>query len=502
MIFLILVYLCFFSGPWSTLALPTDSRPPEILPRNHLPSIYIRDEDKFDTRSIYNILWSCLSTIFACTWIAVHPNIPAPDDSHWAVLRRRLVIMGYFLLTPEFVIMWAARQHFDARCLTEKHEKNHMGWTRAHSFFLIMGGFTLHEEGKPVRVLVAKELEELSEAGKIKWPTITKEEIADRSKGDYLSKTIVLFQTTWFVGQCIARGRYGLTITELEVVTLAFASLTGVIYYLWWDKPLDVRCSIPVDLLDGHLGEIEKEETGPQIISSPTISAEEISQSDENVVANPNAFPTTSIQVYSSSPDLAPTRMQRFRAFRRRSCKKRGTLLGLGHAFIGFPLARFLEAFGDMMGSDYLGDNNLRVPTFYSSNNFNNNPDNNRDPLIIVALMMGVATVFGAIHCIAWSFHFATLQERWVWRICAILISGLPISAGALAFLGDKLPPTITNHTLKKLYERFVLLIGIIMGFLYIIARIVLLVLPFMALRALPPGAYVQLNWVSFLPHI
>ena len=188
MIFLILVYLCFFSGPWSTLALPTDSRPPEILPRNHLPSICIRDEDKFNTRSIYNILWSCLSTIFACTWITVHPNIPAPGDSQWAVLRRRLAIMGYFLLTPEFVIYWAARQHFGARNLTKKYQKK-TGWTRAHSFFLIMGGFMLHERGKPVRVLEPKELEELSEAGKIEWPTITKEEIADRSKGDYLSKS-------------------------------------------------------------------------------------------------------------------------------------------------------------------------------------------------------------------------------------------------------------------------------------------------------------------------
>jgi len=91
----------------------------------------------------------------------------------------------------------------------------------------------LHDGGKLVQVLEAKDLEELSEAGKIKWPMITKEEIADRSKGDYLSKTIILFQATWFVGQCIARGAYGLTMTELEVVTIAFASLTGVIYYLW-----------------------------------------------------------------------------------------------------------------------------------------------------------------------------------------------------------------------------------------------------------------------------
>ena len=305
MIFLFLLYLCCFSRSWNTLALPTDLRPSEILPRNQIQSIFIRGEDRFDTRSIYNILWSCLSTIFACTWITVHPNIPAPGDSRWAVLRRRLAIMGYFLLAPEFVIFWAARQYFGARSLTKKHQ-NKTGWTRAHAFFLIMGGFTLHERGKPLRVLEAKDLEELSEAGKIEWPTITKEEIADRSKGDYLSKTIVLFQTTWFVGQCIARGAYGLTVTELEVVTIAFASLTGVIYYLWWDKPLDVRCSIPVHLLNGRLGktegDIEKGETGAQMILSPKISAEELPERDENVVVNPNPLPT-SIQLDTSTPD-------------------------------------------------------------------------------------------------------------------------------------------------------------------------------------------------------
>jgi len=299
MIFLVLLYLCCFSGRWNTLALPTDLRPPEILPRNHIQSIFIRDEDRFDTRSIYNILWSCLSTIFACTWITVHPNIPAPGDSQWAVLKRRLAIMGYFLLTPELVIIWAARQHYTARYFTKFYVRNHPGWTRAHAFFLIMGGFMLHEGGKPVRVLEAKDLEELSEAGKIKWPIITKEEIADRSKGDYLSKTIVVFQTTWFIGQCIARGAYGLTVTELDVVTAAFASLTGVIYYLWWDKPFDVRCSIPVHLLDGRIrkieGKIEKDVTGPQIIPSQKMSAEEITERDENAVVNPSPSSTISI---------------------------------------------------------------------------------------------------------------------------------------------------------------------------------------------------------------
>ena len=500
MIFLVLLYLCCFSEPWNTLALPTDLRPSEILPRTQ-STVFIRGEGRFDTRSIYNILWSCLSTIFACTWITIHPNIPAPGDSQWAVLRRRVAIMGYFLLTPECVILWAARQHYGARYLTKKHEKNHTGWTRTHSFFLIMGGFTLHEGGKPVRIMEARELEELWEAGKIEWPTVTKEEIADRSKGDYLSKMIVLFQTTWFVGQCIARGAYGLTVTELEVVTVAFASLTGVIYYLWWDKPLDVRCSIPVDLLDSRLGEIagdvEKEETGPQNILSPKVSVEEITESDENVVVDPN-IPTSPIQGDSSTPDPAPTRIQRFRDFRRGACEERGTLFGLGYVFIGFPLKRFFHAFYDMSDCKSLGNKSLRVPTFYSS--YNDDDPNDDKP---TAPAVCVATVFGAIHCIAWSFHFATLQERWLWRISAILVSGLPIFFLLFAFHFQGFDVEENNTIWNELGETcFGLLLVVLIIPLYLVARIVLLVLPFMALRALPPDAYVQLDWVSILPHI
>ena len=284
MIFLVL--LCF-SASWNTFALPTDLQPRDILPKSHLQYVCIHDSDKFGDRSIYGILWSCLSTIFACTWIAVHPNIPAPRDSWWEILGRRVAIMGYVLLAPEFVIFWAARQHYAAYYLTKKHEEKHTGWTRAHAFFLIMGGFMLQERGKPDRVLEAEELERLSEAGKIEWPTISEEEIADRSKGDYLLKTIVLFQTTWFIGQCIARG-----VTELEVVTIAFASLTGVIYYFWWDKPLDVHCSIPVHILD----------TGSPIIFPSNIPDQELTEGDENTVFHLGPFKSTPVHINTSLP--------------------------------------------------------------------------------------------------------------------------------------------------------------------------------------------------------
>jgi len=75
----------------------------------------------------------------------------------------------------------------------------------------------------------------------ISFPTITAGEIKDRSKGDFLSKAIAIFHTTWFIVQCVARGVQGLAITELELVTLALASLNGITYFFWWDKPLGVQ---------------------------------------------------------------------------------------------------------------------------------------------------------------------------------------------------------------------------------------------------------------------
>ena len=105
-----------------------------------------------------------------------------------------------------------------------------------------MGGFKLFDENDPVRTLEPQELQSLARVGEIDFPCITEREIEDRSKGDTLSKGLVVIQTSWFILQCIARWIKHLPITELELVTLAFAALTLITYTLWWNKLLNVRC--------------------------------------------------------------------------------------------------------------------------------------------------------------------------------------------------------------------------------------------------------------------
>ncbi len=61
-------------------------------------------------------------------------------------------------------------------------------------------------------------------AGLIDPPNITEAEIKDHSKGDIISKTVVILQTTWFIAQCIARWTTKLSVTELEIITLGFCN--------------------------------------------------------------------------------------------------------------------------------------------------------------------------------------------------------------------------------------------------------------------------------------
>lgn len=97
-------------------------------------------------------------------------------------------------------------------------------------------------------VLTAEKFLELLEEKKIDLPTITEEEILDRSKGDGLSRMIAIVQTLWFIIQFSLRRQQGLIVTEIEWLTLALASVNCGYMFYWWSKPIGINCSMPVSL--------------------------------------------------------------------------------------------------------------------------------------------------------------------------------------------------------------------------------------------------------------
>ena len=127
-----------------------------------------------------------------------------------------------------------------------------------HGFFIIMGGFHLFErssesknddqsispeDDNPLHPLLA---DDLTHEDIYSFTMPTKVEIEDKGKSDWLAKSLVLLQTSWFVLQCIARGIEHLPLTHLEIITLAYAAMNFVIYIFWWNKPLNVNRPVRV----------------------------------------------------------------------------------------------------------------------------------------------------------------------------------------------------------------------------------------------------------------
>ncbi len=70
---------------------------------------------------------------------------------------------------------------------------------------------------------------------------VVEADIRDRSKADAVTKIFAISQSGWLIVQSIARGAAGLSISELELMTMAFVFCALITYLLWWDKPFDAE---------------------------------------------------------------------------------------------------------------------------------------------------------------------------------------------------------------------------------------------------------------------
>ena len=459
MLFLLFLYY-LFRGP-SIDAGPIPTIEPRSLMGNHC-------NDLAHCRTIWNIVWSCLVTIFSCTWVAVHPNVPCPkkrEANGWieryirnpllSFVEHRLPLFICALLVPEYVLAWSIRQFFVAREIAKGEiepcakylsiaiilSKSLIarGWSKTHGFFIVMGGFHLFErhpiktsndefklhDDIPLRPLAARDL-----YGNIMYRSIradidftsftvpTEEEINDRGKSDWLAKSLVLLQTSWFVMQCIARAIEHLPITHLEIVTLAYAAMNFVIYIFWWNKPLNVNRPIRV---------FRK--------SEPSATQHQ----DESTVT------------------------QHSRAW------------GLTREKIGGGLKAIFDFIAGLQDFSVDLSREDRMPRFWADS-MSMSVTGDADYIVL-----GVGVCFGAIHCISWNFSFLTHTELLMWRASCVAITAVPIYI-SLGYCWA-----------------FFLLSGVL---LYIIARAVTLVLAFTSLRDLPPGAYETVHWTTFMPHV
>jgi hypothetical protein len=60
-------------------------------------------QDGPNLRGTLTLVWSCLSTMIACTWTILHLNVPGPHDDAWTKTGRKAKWMFITILFPEFV---------------------------------------------------------------------------------------------------------------------------------------------------------------------------------------------------------------------------------------------------------------------------------------------------------------------------------------------------------------------------------------------------------------
>ena len=349
---------------------------------------------------------------------------------------------------------------------------------------------------------------------------VTEKEIADKSKGDGLTKIILIFQSSWFMLQCIARYVQGLSLTQLELTTLALASLNGITFILWWDKPLGVQAPMRV-YLKRKLTEAERD-VGRQRGSSARswfVSA------FIATVSGPNPFGIVIRAVLREpwSILLLPFAI---------------------YVLLVLPIVVFLfsiiTTYSDLLGQSSFPADATHVPTFYV-------PKHRYPKYLHVLLLIALATTFGAIHCAGWNLSFPTHTGQKLWRVTSLAVTIVPIAAlpatlisfivvspilitivliiGTIArrlglsnFVLD-LRSSIVNSIVSLINSIVRLPLAIVISsfdqdqisvlafllinymLLYASARLVLLGLAVALLKHQPDSAFIAVDWTMFYPH-
>jgi hypothetical protein len=269
---------------------------------------------------------------------------------------------------------------------------------------------------------------------------LSEDAIADKSKASALAKTLVVMQVLWFVIQTIARALEGLPITHLEIVAIAFTLFNIGMYACWWDKPLDVECPLEVS------GECGRD---------------------------------------SEKPDT--------------DIRWGGPLMG---SLDTLPVGEWIYSHQAKLYPSLYCYHKAKDSDSYLNEYFANLEDGILGGAFTLALSFTSAT-FGALHAVGWSLPSPSQPERMLWRVSCLVLTCYPFVPLVV------LPFGLFLASYDCVPEQVAVGYTYVMGFVsffgaiaYVGARFILLILPFLELRDLPPLAHETVSWSNFLPHI
>ena len=426
-------------------------------------------------RGTLGLIFSCVSTIFLCTWVVIHPRV------YNRPLLRVLHKVSLFLKTiiaPEFIAVEGLQEWNQA----QKMVKNCAGMTGGclklvHAFYIGMLALRYRTQ-RGERVIWPNQYTWLLEQGLINWEDhalwgLSEENIRDRSNADGTAKLLALGQVIWLVAQSIMRSFHALPLSQLETMTLSYIPLVTVTYFFWWVKPKDVLTPSVVDLPDMLLGQKTIFEN---MAVSSAFDTEGIGKQDSwwtILRLTPRVF----------EKEAKDKEFQEARQKALRIAEHKATQEGKGRIVLKktkHAVARDIES-RDILNEE--GGAAKKTVLAYWDPNFYHSKF-----LWPVICLFGAS--FGALHLISWNTVFPTPQEQWLWRAAALV--------------------SIFSMLIFMQFEKVILrwggpltMISLVSPVLYFLSRIVMIGGVVAAFRASDPAIYdtysVSTYWIHIL---
>ncbi|KZP06199.1 hypothetical protein FIBSPDRAFT_1053661 [Athelia psychrophila] len=367
-------------------------------------------------------------------------------------------------------------------------------WDTSHAFLVIMGGFHFHNKDGPLYPLSPANVLELVRRGHLVPPTA--DEISDKSKGDAtrypkalllprrcgcypladtvtgarlpyddasLTETASYGNDTRLTGSRLAdmwdaKGIGGMNEDPVDYAHTsadngyaAASPRVDVFPYAYAPTPVSLRLSIALAprraILDHRPGSQR-----PAVVEDTTVAANMRDEAPRRATTSPNE----AVPEYTSIWDQILT-----------------GIIGNQDSYVDLRKCQ-------------------RVPTFWAGN------ADGTIFLIADATALVVAMMFGAVHCIAWYSEFQSHLEQQLWRWSAITIIAVPVALVIVFFAAALVDSGVDWNAIDMITSAIYNPIAVI----YVVARLVLIILSFTSLKGLPFGAYQNVQWTTFIPHI
>jgi hypothetical protein len=437
-----------------------------------------------------------------------------------------------------------------------------------------MGGFAIdtssHEDqflplsmervtlnGKGVRFVMKKEPN--------LFPNISEAYIEDKSKANGLAKFLVCFQASWFCIQVVVRMAQSLPISLLELNTFAHSICTLLIYYFWWDKPLNIEEPTQLDQNEIRpLAAFMSMRSFPNTIHGKALEYRRVEDKHLDTYENGRVPPATDEIAPATNPHANAPPPESLPALPRQSIDVRECQFipgsDLAFRFWSTPKREKYESANGRyplhlsartvtrwrlatlarhqyrLGTDRMGGEGeeaifslcTRVSDFKF---FGGESDATWAALLTFVL---APAVYGGIHAVAWYKVFPSHVENVLWRVAVCFVM-----TASLLWIPERLVPGDSEEEHSRKYNDLVMgdgtlitkrredaprkgwdkffhavapciICGVVVlivlkgvvGLGYVVARAYLVVECFIDVAHLSRGVYELPSWVVYIPHI